>query len=205
MKRLSFLILLLLVFLIPACSTTPEHYTDLESRLVEAVGSQSILIQVDHGEVTVLESEDDRVEVGGQVLFVDELEYQVSSTENQITIKVFVHRDSLSDMPLRLEVHVPKEMMVRIETENASVFVQDHQGDVEVASTSGNITIEQMTGKLTLRSNRGNVTVREGSGVINVVGNYGALTIQNVSGETVASTIIGNIVFSGLIQVGDSH
>ena len=204
MDRLITLILILFVYFIPACSSTPEQYTKLDARVANAVDTQSILVQVDHGELNILESEDDQVEVGGEVLFVDKLEYQVSSTKKQITIKVFAHQDSFSDLPIRVFVHIPKQLQVKVETGTASVFVQDYQGDMEVASTSGDITIKKTIGKLTLRSNRGNITVRESSGTISVVGNYGALTIQNVSGETAASTIMGNVVFSGLIQAGDT-
>lgn len=203
MNRLIIPILILLVCFIPACMPTPEQYTELESRVVDVVNSQSILIQVDHGEVIVLGTVEQQVQVGGQVLFADELEYQVSSTEKQISIKVFTERDGFSDLPLRVDVRVPKQMHVKVETDSASVFVQDFQGGLEVTSTSGNIIVENAIGKITLRSNRGNITVQESSGNISVVGNYGTLKTQNVHGETGVSTIMGNVIFDGLIQTGD--
>ena len=52
-------------------------------------------------------------------------------------------------------------------------------------------------------SNRGDIIVRKSSGNINVAGNYGALNVQNVHGETAVSTIMGNVMFDGLIQMGD--
>jgi DUF4097 and DUF4098 domain-containing protein YvlB len=58
-------------------------------------------------------------------------------------------------------------------------------------------------GNLVLRSNRGNITMRESSGTISVVGNYGALNVHDVHGETAMSTIMGNVLFDGLIQAGD--
>jgi DUF4097 and DUF4098 domain-containing protein YvlB len=61
-----------------------------------------------------------------------------------------------------------------------------------------------VTGEMALRSNRGNITVQESSGVVSVVGNYGRLTAQNVRGDISASTIMGNVVFEGLIQTGDT-
>ena len=203
MNRLIIPILILLACFIPACLPAPEQYTELESHILDAADSQSIFIQVDHGEVIVSESEDGHVEVRGRVLFADELEYQVSSVEEQILIKAEVHRIDLPNMSLRVEVRVPKDMPVKIETDGASVFVSNYQGDLEAASTSGNITIEQMTGRMTLRSNRGDIIVRKSSGIISVVGNYGALNVQNVHGETAVSTIMGNVVFDGLIQAGD--
>jgi len=204
MNRLSTLILILFVWFIPACMPAPAKYTDLESGVLDVEDSQSILIQVDHGEVIVLGTEEQQAQVKGRVLFADELEYQVRSKEKQISIKAFTHRKGFSDVPLRLEVRVPKQMQVKVETDSASVSVQDYEGVLEVASISGIITIKRMAGKITLYSNRGNITVRESSGDISIVGNYGALNVQNVYGETAVSTIMGNVVFNGLIQTGDT-
>ena len=204
MNRLSTLILILFVWFIPACMPVPAKYTDLESGVLDVEDSQSILIQVDHGEVIVLGTEEQQAQVKGRVLFADELEYQVRSTEKQISIKAFTHRKGFSDIPLRLEVRVPKQMQVKVETDSASVSVQDYEGVLEVASISGIITIKRMAGKITLYSNRGNITVRESSGDISIVGNYGALNVQNVYGETAVSTIMGHVVFNGLIQTGDT-
>lgn len=204
MNRLSAQILILFVCFIPACISAPAQYTELESGVLDVEDSQSILIQVDHGEVIVLGTEEQQAQVKGQVLFADELEYQVRSTEKQISIKAFTYRKGFSNVPLRLEVRVPKQMQVKVETDSASVSVQDYEGVLEVDSTSGIITIERMAGKITLYSNRGNITVRESSGDISIVGNYGALNVQNVYGETAVSTIMGNVVFNGLIQTGDT-
>jgi len=204
MNRLSALIIILFVCFIPACMPASAKYTELKSGVLDVEDSQSILIQVDHGEVVVLGTEEQQAQVKGQVLFVDELEYQVRSTEKQISIKAFTHRKGFSDIPLRLEVRVPKQIQVKIETDSASVSVQDYEGALEVDSTSGIIAIEQLVGRITLYSNRGNITVRESSGNISIVGNYGALNVQNVYGETAVSTIMGNVVFNGLIQTGDT-
>ena len=199
----SITFLLLLTCFLSACAPAPEKYTNLESRSIDVTNAQPIFIQVDHGEVTLLASDDSRVSIDGQVLFADKLEYQVNTTQDQIVIKVFAHRDDLLSPPLRLFVHVPKQLQVKVETDKASVLVQRYQGNLEVDSISGNITVEQMSGGLTAYSNRGNISVRDSSGEISIVGNYGALTMQNTSGETSASTIMGNILFDGLIQAGD--
>ena len=203
MNRSIILAVVLLVCFVPGCQPGTKQYTELESHILDAANSQSIIIQVDHGEVIVFQSKDDHVEVGGQVLLPDEVIYQVSSTEKQLSIKANANRNNLQDIPLRVEVHVPKGMLVQVETDSASVLASNYQGDLEVDSTSGKITIEQIIGKITLWSNRGDIIVRKSSGNINVAGNYGVLNVQNVHGETAVSTIMGNVVFDGLIQSGD--
>ena len=194
----------LLVFLFSACVAVPADYIVLEHRVVDASPVQSIFIQVDYGELTILGSDETRVTVDGKALFDDELEYVIDSTEEQIRIKVFVHRNSASNIPLQVVVQVPRQMQVEIETNDANVLANDLLGNLEVASTSGDITLENMTGTMTLRSNRGNIAVRESEGIISIAGNYGGLTAQNVHGQIGISTIMGNITLQSLIQGGDT-
>lgn len=204
MKRsVSLLFTLFFLFSASACQPVPEHYIELETRILDVANAKSVLIQVDYGELIILRSEDSLLSIAGRSLFPGELEYVTDSSEKQILIKVFAYRNHLSKVPLQVEVRLPQQMQVKVETENASVLAKGFQGNLEVASTAGDITVEDMTGKLTLRSNRGNIIVRESSGDINVVGNYGALTVQNVSGETAVSTIMGNILFGSLIKGDD--
>ncbi len=204
MKQWTPLLLTLFAGLIYACTPTPEKYTELENRVVDVADAQSVLIQVDHGELTIMQSQDSRIRIDGKALFPEELEYRIDPTEQQILIKAITHHDSSSKVLLHLTIQVPEQMQVKVESENAFVLAQDYQGDLEVSSTAGEITAERIHGSLTLRSNRGNITVHESSGDINVVGNYGALTVQDVSGETAVSTIMGNVVFDGLIEAGDT-
>ncbi len=204
MKQWTSLLLTLLANLIYACTPTPEKYTELENRVVDVVNAQSVLIQIDHGELTIMQSQDSRIRIDGQVLFPDELEYAIGSTKEQILVKAVTNHDRSSKVLLHLTIQVPEQMQVKVETENAFVLAQDYQGDLEVASTAGEIKAERIHGSLILRSNRGNITVQESSGDISVVGNYGALTVQNVSGETAVSTIMGTVVFDGLIEAGDT-
>ena len=203
MNRRSHL-LLALMMLVTACAPVPEQYTELEPKVVDPGSASLFILQVDKGEVTLSASESDFLELDGQVLFPEKLDYQVSTTEEQIRVQVLSRENGSTTPPLHLVVRVPPQLQARIETDRASVVIRNYQGDLEVASTSGNITAEQITGTFILRSNRGNITVRESAGKVNAVGNYGALTFQQTTGETAASTIMGNVSYEGLIQVDDT-
>ena len=197
-------LLLLLTCLLSACAPASDQYTDLETRVVNPTPAQSILIQVDYGEVTILKSDDERVTIEGTVLFADELEYLIDSSDKRILIKLFAHRASSSRLPLQVIVRLPEQMQVRVETDEADVVAQGLHGDLEVASTAGDITMQEMVGGITLRSNRGKITVQESTGTVSIVGNYGNLTTQNVRGDVSMSTIMGNITYDGLVQGDDN-
>ncbi len=132
MNRLLCKFLLPLVCLIPAC-VPARQYVDLETHEINVTGSQLIVVQADYGELSIRQSEDESVVTDGQVLFDDKLEYGVISTNERILVKALVHRNSTSEDPLRMTVRVPSGKRVMVETDSASVFLQDFQGDVEVA------------------------------------------------------------------------
>jgi hypothetical protein len=203
MNRLIILTLIVLSWSLPACVPGADGYTDLEPIIVDTTDAQIVVIQVNHGEVIVLESDNHFLQVSGQVRSMDGTEYQTSSEEKQIFVNAHVNTKNSAGVPLRMEVRVPKNMEIKIITESASVFVTHYDGTLEVASTAGNIAIEEVIGRITLRSNRGNITVQKSSGRISVVGNYGALTTQDVTGETSVSTIMGKVEFGGPIKDGD--
>jgi DUF4097 and DUF4098 domain-containing protein YvlB len=197
-------LLMTLMILVGACTPAPEQYAELETKFVDPGNARLLILQVDNGEVLLSESESLFLELDGQVLFPDKLEYQVSVTEEQISVHVFSRDNSSKRLPLRLVVRVPPQLQASLETDRASVLIQDYHGNLEVSSTSGDIMAEQVSGTFIMRSNRGNITVRESTGKVNVVGNYGALFFKGTRGETAASTIMGNVLYEGLIQADDS-
>jgi len=199
-----FFFLLLLILILSACAPLPTQYIQLESRSIDTGGKQSVLMQIDYGEVTILESADTKLYIEGQVLFDDQLEYTVDSSEKEIRTKIFVNRDNAAKVPLRVIVHVPPQMQVTVETKNASVNAESYQGDLEVASVAGTINVKHGEGTIKLRSNRGNITASDSIGQIGIVGNYGTLAAHNVGGDVSVSTIMGNISFNGAIKEGDT-
>ena len=171
---------------------------------MEVNPGQLILLELDHGEATILPSEDGVIRIEGQVLYPELLGYEVNTSSAQLSIKIAAQKNSLSAPVLRLKIYVPQDRKIKIETDTASISAQAIKGELEAASTSGDITAAGFNGRLMLRSNRGDILVQESSGVIGIVGNYGTLTLENVSGESSASNIIGNITFRGLIRAGDT-
>jgi len=198
------LLLILLGYALFACIPVTEQYTDLEPRSIDPRQAQAILIQVDYGELQLLQSPDPQIHVQGQTVFADELVYEVNSAADPISIQIFSHHARSSQAPLLINILLPPTLKVRVETEAASIQAQGLQGDLEITSISGNITLEQMTGRMTLHSNRGNIMVRGSAGIVSIVGNYGALSTQDVRGDVEISTIMGNIVFSGSIGRDDT-
>ena len=187
------------------CACAVENSpVQLPSQVLQVAEGQSVLIRLNEGEVTVLGGENGQVRVDGQILFPNRTEYNVTSADHQTQILADYAGGRSSGIPVRLEVHVPSHVELKIETEFASVLVRDYEGELEAASVSGDIMVEDVRGIIAARSNRGDVNVRESTGKISVVGNYGLLTVEDVQGDIGVSTIMGTIEFNGLIHAGDT-
>lgn len=191
-----------LCLLLSAC-TTEKPPVQLRAHTVEIAEGQSVVIRLNEGVVTVRGGEDGQVRVGGQTLSPDQTEYNVTTLNDQIQIIANYTGKRSSDPPVHLEVSVPNNVALTIETDSSSIVIREYAGELEAASISGNIFVEDVHGDITLRSNRGNVEVQDSVGEISVVGNYGLLALDNAQGHIGVSTIMGNVVFSGSILMGD--
>ncbi|RJP49820.1 MAG: hypothetical protein C4586_06820 [Anaerolineaceae bacterium] len=141
--------------------------------------------------------------VDGQTLSPDETEYNVTTVNNQIQIIVSYKGRQSSNPAVHLEVSIPNNIALTIETDSASIAVREYTGELEAASVSGNILVEDVYGDITMRSNRGDAIVQNSAGTISMVGNYGLLILDNARGHIGVSTIMGNVVFNGSILMGD--
>jgi hypothetical protein len=185
-----------------AC-TTEQTAVELAPQLVPVEERQTLFIQLAKGEVEVVGSASEQVQISGQTFAADESSYKVISTIDQIQITASDGDSQLSQDPISLYVRVPNNVRVQIETSFAPIFVHDYEGNLDAASVSGDISIQNVNGIVTARSNRGNVSVEDSTGKISVVGNYGLLTLEDVSGSTGVSTIMGTITFNGRISEDD--
>ena len=197
------IIAILLCLLLSACAaeSPPVQLPVHEAQIAEG---QSVLIRLNAGVVTVHGGKEGQASVAGQTLYLDQTEYNVTTVNNQIQIIVNYTGKRSSAPPVHLEVSIPNNAALTIETDSASISVREYTGVLEAASVSGDILVDNVQGDITLRSNRGNVTTRDSDGRISMVGNYGLLALENARGNIGVSTIMGTIVFDGLIQADDT-
>ena len=190
--------------LILAACTGDVPPEQLPAREMQITTGQTISIRIDEGEILVQGGGDDgSVTIGGQLFLPEETTYSATSEVDQIQITSEHEGFRSSVAPIRMNVTVPNNVRIKIESDFASITVRDYEGELETASVAGDILIENSQGTITARSNRGDVTVRNSAGNISVVGNYGLLTLDGSKGDIGVSTIMGTITFNGLIHADD--
>ncbi len=192
----------LLCAMLSAC-TAENPAVQLPVHNVEIAEGHFVSIRLNEGRVTVRGGEDGQVRVDGKTLSPDQTEYNITTVKNQTLIVANYMGKRSSDPPVHLEVSVPNHISLTIETDSAFIVVREYAGELVAASVSGDILVEDVNGSITLRSNRGDVTAQDSVGKISMVGNYGLLALDNAHGDVGVSTIMGKVVFSGSIVMGD--
>jgi len=204
MGKLLRIVLILLLILLQGCNYPSKQITELEKQLVESINNRPIIIHVNHGLVTITETDEKYLEISGRSLPDFSPTIKVNTENTRVFIEINAKQNNIVQSSLQLYIKIPKQLHVEIDTDNASVFVQRYSGEIRVNSISGNITVEKLEGSIFLQSNRGNIIVRDSSGELGMFGNYGSLTVQNARGTIKISSIMGDISFSGFIQANDN-
>lgn len=193
---------LLFLSFLSACGAE-QTLVAMPPQTVNVEAGQAVLIRLKSGEILVRGGEDEQVRVEGQTISPDHTELNVKTANDQIQIiGEYTGRQSLK-VPLRIEVSMPNDLSLKIETDSAAITVHDYRGRLEAETVSGNIWIENGSGEIAAHSNRGDVQVRNSMGTMSVVGNYGLLTVEGSRGAIGVSTIMGTINFSGSVQGSD--
>src|SRR6266508_2477619 len=104
--------------------------TQLPPQILQISKGQALLIQLNEGEVQVTGSDGEQIQVNGQTFFPNEIDYKVVPTKDQIQLIVNYDGRKGSENPISSQVGVPHGTEVKIDTEYASIAVQDYEGDL---------------------------------------------------------------------------
>ncbi len=175
-------------------------------RTVDAAPGATIEIENTSGSVRVRGWDKNQVRVSGTI-GDDVEELVVESRANHILIEVDVPDRSgwrNRDIDSRLEVWVPRDARVEIETVSASIEVDDFNGRLEAESVSGSIQVSGSPTKVDAESVSGSIRLKgvDTNAVAESVS--GSIRLEGVSNQVEASTVSGSIdVRAGEITRGE--
>jgi DUF4097 and DUF4098 domain-containing protein YvlB len=102
-----------------------------------------------------------------------------------------------SSKRLRIEVRMPRDADLELDTGDGSVEVASLNGDVKVHTADGSIKAAQLAGKVELRSNDGSITVEDLKGDLKLHTSDGSIRGSNLAGRCQASSGDGSIQVAG--------
>jgi DUF4097 and DUF4098 domain-containing protein YvlB len=165
---------------------------------IPAEADSEITIENLVGRVTVTVGPDDRVHVGG-TLGENAKGVAVTTDDEDVKIVVELPRRVENISGTNLEVQIPRNAALTIETESADVSIEGAAGKIGVETVSGNIEVETPASeqRVRLESVSGAVTVRGDVRNVRAESVSGRIEIGGAGGEIEASTTSGEIQVSG--------
>ena len=186
-------------------------------------GHAQVHVQTDDGAVRVSTGDIKQVEI--RVVYTGyklDRDLRVSTSQNGDTVEVTAKTNSGSwfnfgvrHTSLRVEVHMPKDADLDVNTGDGSVEADSINGNLDVRTGDGHITVQGAKGSIRLRTGDGHIEGREldgradittGDGHVNVEGRFDALNIKTGDGSVTARASKGSTVSAPWnIHTGDGN
>lgn len=98
-----------------------------------------------------------------------------------------------------LNVNVPKNLAVVVETSNGSVEAWNLQSGIETESSNGAINIHDIVGGVEAHTSNGSMTLKNIQGGVDLDSSNGAITLDNIDGELSAKSSNGKITVNSAV------
>jgi Putative adhesin len=102
---------------------------------------------------------------------------------------------------IRIEVHMPKEADLQIDTGDGSVNTQSVNGKVKIHTGDGSVRAQQVTGDVDIDTGDGSITVDGAKGDIRLRTGDGHIEARNLDGKVDALSGDGHITLDGRLDV----
>jgi hypothetical protein len=158
------------------------------------------------GDITVVESRDDRVEVRAEKLARGrgdpaDVAFDVRESPSNTTICTVYRGESVCDsgnfnntrVSVRYTVAMPAGVRLRASTGNGQLSVEKAGAQVELTTGNGPIHIGETGGRVTATTGNGDVEIESANGPVRVTSGNGRIFVSTASGPVSANTGNGDI------------
>ena len=210
MKRLTTIVALAVILAGTSFSRAVTQGDEKKTRSFSVSKGGTLDISVNGGDLRITTWEKNEVAVNVRLSDDDE-EDGVRMSQQGNTIHI-TDRDNGSDLD-RLEVSVPVQFNLRLETSNGDIGIQgkvvgdisgetsagnitlgDVEGDASMQTSGGDVRAGKIAGKATLRTSGGEIDIVSSTGELDLKSSGGDLRVGNVGKSLHAKTAGGDIV-----------
>ena len=204
-------------------AATPTRADDW-SKTYPISARADLRVSTDDGDVTIIGSDqkqiDARVTTEGYKLSSSEVRIEESQNGDHVVISVKVPHFNFSffgsrHKSIKVELHVPRELELEVETSDGNVVAQNVAGRVHFNTGDGNVTATGVHGDIRLHTGDGHITgtnfdgtldASTGDGNLQISGRFDSLTLKTGDGNIEAQAGGGSKVANAwTVRSGDGH
>jgi DUF4097 and DUF4098 domain-containing protein YvlB len=189
------------------------------SKTYQVNGRADVHVSTDDGDVFVTGGDQKQIDVHvitqGYKIASSEVRIEESQNGNQVTVSVKLPHLNWSlwggrHKSIRVEVHVPRDLDLEVQTSDGSVTAQDLSGRIQFSTGDGNVTASAIRGQIRLHTGDGHIEgtnfdgaleADTGDGNLRISGRFDSLELKTGDGNVTASAIRGQI----RLHTGDGH
>ncbi|MGA2901058.1 MAG: DUF4097 family beta strand repeat-containing protein [Candidatus Acidiferrales bacterium] len=213
----------LAVMTMAAGAATPAHADDW-SKTYQISARADLRVSTDDGDVTIIGSDqkqiDARVTTEGYKISSSDVRIEESQNGDHVVISVKMPHFNFSffggkHKSVKVELHVPRELELDVETSDGDVVAQNVAGRVHFSTGDGNVTATAVHGDIRLHTGDGHISgtnfdgtldADTGDGNLQISGRFDSLSLKTGDGNIEAQVGGGSKVANAwTVRSGDGH
>ena len=194
------------------------------SKTYQVNGRADLHVATDDGDVIVTGGDQKQIDVHvttqGYKIASSEVRIEESQNGNQVTVSVKLPHLNWSlwggrHKSIRVEVHVPRDLDLEVQTSDGSVTAQDLSGRIQFSTGDGNVTASAIRGQIRLHTGDGHIEgtnfdgaleADTGDGNLRISGRFDSLELKTGDGNIDGQVGSGSKVAKAWrIHSGDGH
>jgi putative adhesin len=194
------------------------------SKTYQVNGRADVHVSTDDGDVFVTGGDQKQIDVHvitqGYKIASSEVRIEESQNGNQVTVSVKLPHLNWSlwggrHKSIRVEVHVPRDLDLEVQTSDGNVTAQDVSGRIQFSTGDGNVTASAIRGQIRLHTGDGHIEgtnfdgaleADTGDGNLRISGRFDSLELKtgdgNIDGQVGSGSKVAN---AWRIHSGDGH
>lgn len=186
-----FLWIFAVTLILSACTQIfrSEHYQIQEE--ISIAGLDSVSVDIDTGQVIVLNGPDGGVKLVGSSIKTEPLVVE----RNEGILEISSRSGDVVDT---LTVFLPIGVSFKISTFSASLEIQGSYENIEVRSTAGEVWVHNFDGDAVIWAGRGDVQVQGGKGSLVIISEHGDQYVEAFTGKVSMTSIMGDLHYSAI-------
>jgi len=189
------------------CAGANPAFSEAIQKNFPTIANPAFLLHSHSGTVSVKGWDQNQVEIKGERAS-DAMDVIIEGNAEKVTIKMHPKRQNLSREEARvdLEIRVPRQTLLRVESEQGNILVEDLEGGVTVEGVGNSVTLSRIRGDITARTVEGPILVRSSEGHIEAASITGDLNFVQVNASKFsATTNSGTIRYQGDFGSGGTY
>ena len=190
------------------CGVATAASSETIQQMFATISNPTFVLHNHTGTVSVKGWDQNRVEIKGERASADAMDVLIEGTDEKVSVKAHPKRQNLSRQEARvdLEIHLPRQALVRVDSEQGTVTVEDLERGITVEGVTSAITLSRIRGDITARTLDGPIVIRSSEGHIEAASVSGDLSFVQVNASKFsATTNSGTIRYQGDFGLGGTY